>query len=57
MINTQLKFEAKILNNSKAVAYTRNYRTFFKFQGQFDLEGQGHQVSNSSETFMESRCR
>ena len=47
MINTHLKFEAKIPNGSKVVAFTRNY-TIFKFKGQFDLEGQGlvqgHQV-------------
>ena len=51
MINTHLKFEAKIPNGSKAVAFTRNYTNFFKFKGQFDLEGQGHQFSNMSEIF------
>ena len=48
MINTHLKFEAKIPNGSKVVAFTR-----FKFKGQFYLEGQGqgHQFSNTSEIF------
>ena len=45
MVNKQLKFEAKIPNGSKVVVFTR------KFQGQFDLkgQGQGHQFSNTSE--------
>ena len=38
MVNTHLKFEAKIPNGSKVVAVTRNYT---KFKGKFDLEGQG----------------
>ena len=50
---SQLKFEGKIHHSSKVVACTRNCTTFFKFQGQFDLEGQGHQFSNPSEIF---RC-
>ena len=41
MINTQLEIEAKIPNGLKVVAFTRNYTHFFKFQGKFDLEGQG----------------
>ena len=41
MINTQLKWEAEIPTGTKVVAFTRNYTKFFKFQGQFDLEGQG----------------
>ena len=55
MLNTYLKFEAKIPYGSKVVAFTRNSHKMFKFQGQFDLEGQGqgHQFSNLSETF---RC-
>ena len=40
MINTHLKFEAKIPNGSKVIAFTMNY-TKFMFKGQFDLEGQG----------------
>ena len=40
MINKQFKFEAQIVNGSKVVAFTRN--TKYLFQGQFDLEGQGH---------------
>ena len=53
MINTHLKFEAKIPNGSKLVAFTRIYTTFFQFQSQFDLEDQGqdHQFSNISELF------
>ena len=35
MINTQLKFKAEVPNSLKVVV-----------QGQFDLEGQGHQFSN-----------
>ena len=52
MIKTHLKFEVKIPNGSKAVAFTRNYRVF-KFKVQFHLEGQGqgHQFSNMSEIF------
>ena len=50
MINTHLRFEAKIPNGSKVVAFTKNH-TKFLFEGQFDLEGQGHQFSNSSGTF------
>ena len=52
MINTHLKFEAKIPNGSKVIAFTMNY-TKFMFKGQFDLEGQGqgHQFSNTSEKF------
>ena len=56
MINTHLKFEAKILNGSKVVAFTNNYTKIFQFQGQFNLEGQGqgHQFSNLSEIFRRS---
>ena len=49
--NTQFKFEAKIPSSSKVVAFTRNHKEshkIFKFKGQFDLEGQGHQFSNPS---------
>ena len=53
MINTHLKFEAKILNGSKDVTFTRNYTKFLNFKSQFDLEGQGqgHQFSDISEIF------
>ena len=53
MINTQLKFEGKIHYGSQVVTFTRNNIKFFKFQGIFDLEGQGqsHQFLNTSETF------
>ena len=53
MVNIHLKFEAKIPNGSKVVAFTRNYTKIFKFKGQIDLEGQGqgHQFSNTSEIF------
>ena len=37
MINTQLKFEAKIPNVKNVVAFTELHK-IFKFQGQFDLE-------------------
>ena len=52
MINTYLLFEDKIHYGSKFIAFSRNYtKFFFKFQGQFDIEGedQGHQFSNSFE--------
>ena len=52
MINTQLKFEGKFL--VQVVKFTWNHTKFIlKFQGQFYLEGQGHQFSNQSETI---RC-
>ena len=38
MINTQINFEAKILNGSKVIIFTRNYIKFFD---QFDLKNQG----------------
>ena len=41
MISTHVKFEAKIVYIIKVVAFTTNYINVFKFQGQFDLEGQG----------------
>ena len=51
MANTQLRFEGKI-PTVQVVEFTRNHTNFiFKFQGQFFLEGQGHQFSNPSETF------
>ena len=45
MLNTLLKFEAKIPNGSKVVAFSQGITQMLKFQGQFDLEdqGQGHQ--------------
>ena len=53
MINTHLKFQSKIPNGLKVVAFTRNYTKFYSFQGQIDLEGQGqgHQFSNLAEIF------
>ena len=44
MINVQFKFESLMKNKS----------FFFKFEGQFDLDGQGlgHQFLNSPETCM-----
>ena len=43
MVNTQLKFESKI-PMVQVVEFTRNHTKFiFKFQGEFYLEGQGHQ--------------
>ena len=50
MINTQLKFEAKIPNGC---CIHKESHKIFKFKGQFDLEGQGqgHQFSNLSEIF------
>ena len=45
MIDTHLKFEAKIPNGSKVVAFTRNYTKLF--QSQYDLEGQGHQFQTN----------
>ena len=52
MINTYLKFEAKIPNGSKLFIHKELFK-FFKFKGQFDLDGQGqgHQFSNMSEIF------
>ena len=41
------------VNGSEVVTFTSNHTKFLKFQGQFDLEGQGHQFSKPSETF---RC-
>ena len=54
MTNTQLKFEGKIPTAQKLL-HSRGITQIFKFQGQFDLEGQGqgHKFSNLSETF---RC-
>ena len=55
MVNTQLKFEGKFegkIPTVQVVEFTRNHTKFiFKFQGQFYLEGQGHQFLNPSETF------
>ena len=56
MINTHLKFEAKIPNRSKVFALMhsqgiiQNYK-IFQVKSQFDLEGQGHQFSKMSEIF------
>ena len=49
MINTHLKFEAKIPNGSKVVCIHKELHKSLKFQGQLDLEGQGHWFSNTSE--------
>ena len=53
MLDTHLKFEATIPYGSKVVAFTSQGITqfFFKFQGQFNLEGEGegHQFSNTPE--------
>ena len=53
MINTHLKFEAKIPNGSKAVAFTRNYTKFLSLKANLTLkgQGQGHQFANLSEIF------
>ena len=55
MVNTQLKFEGKFegkIPTVQVVEFTRNHTKFiFKFLGQFNLEDQGHQFSNPSETF------
>ena len=55
MINTHLKFEGKIPTVQNLLHLQGITQKFLKFQGQFDLEGQGqgHQFSNPSETF---RC-
>ena len=54
MINTQLEFEGKI-PTVQSCCTDKELQKTFKFQGQFDLEGQaqGHQFSNPSEKF---RC-
>ena len=55
MINTHLKFEAKIPNGSKAVAFTRNNTKFLSLKANLTLkgqgQGQGHQFANLSEIF------
>ena len=38
MINTQLKFEAKISNGSKVVAFTRNNTKFVSFKTNLPLK-------------------
>ena len=38
MINTHLKFEAKIPNGSKAVAFTRNYIKFLSLKANLTLK-------------------
>ena len=49
---TKLKFKGKIPWFKSCCIHKESYR-FFKFQEQFDHEGQGqgHQFSNPSETF------
>ena len=42
MINTHLKFEAKIPNGSKAVAFTTNYAKFSSLKSKLKGQGQGH---------------
>ena len=51
MLNKYLKVEAKIPYGSQVVAFTRNYTKFLSLNGQFDLEVQSHQFSNTSEIF------
>ena len=38
MINTHLTFEAKILNGSKVVAFTRNYTKFLSLKANLTLK-------------------
>ena len=38
MLNTHLKFEAKILNGSKVVAFTRDYTKFFSLKANLTLK-------------------
>ena len=38
MINTHLKFEAKIHNGSKVVAFTRNYTKFLSLKANLTLK-------------------
>ena len=38
MINTELKFEAKIPNGSKVVAFTRNYTKFLSLKANLTLK-------------------
>ena len=38
MINTHLKFEAKIPNGSKVVAFTRHYTKFSSFKANLTLK-------------------
>ena len=51
MINTRLKFEAKIPTGSKVVAFTRNYTKFLSLKPNLTLKakvtsyGQGHQLA------------
>ena len=51
MINTHLKFEAKIPYGSKVICIHKELHKSCEFKGQFDLEGQGqgHPFSNTSE--------
>ena len=53
MINTLLKFEAKILNGSKDVTFKRNYTQFLSFKANLTLkgQGQGQEFSKISEIF------
>ena len=51
MINTHLKFEAKIPKWLKSCCIRKELNNIFKFKGHFELEGQGHQFSNMSEIF------
>ena len=47
------KFEAKIPNGSKVVAFRRNYTKFLSFKANLTLKGQGQvpQFSNLSDIF------
>ena len=53
MINTEQNFESKI-PTVQTLLHSQGITQNFFFQGKFYLEdqGQGHQFSNSSETFM-----
>ena len=53
MLNTHLKFDAKIPYGSKVVASTRNYTKCLSFKANltFEVQGQGLQFSNTSEIF------
>ena len=54
MINTHLKFEAKIPNGSKVVAFTRNYIKFLGLKAKLTLKVKSRHFSNTSEIFRRS---
>ena len=49
MMNTWFQFSGKNSNSSIVINFKQ---TFQKSEGQYDLEGQGHKFSNSSESFV-----